>query len=352
MTENLIERVGKHFDDDTANHEMTILHDDGLYRHLRFAPPGGSSYWYDLITAPNVLTFRGGYESLVFSVLQDMFAFFRSNPDRLTRRVSPDYWSEKLTSGRDCIKSYSQEAFEQQVKEATVDAIKGRYAPRGIAKAVREQILDNEDIYHEDGARLALDNFEHGAKTKLECLRCKQTLEINADAIPPAEWRDRHALHPCTKTHIEGFRFSDTWEWDLRDFEHSYLWACHAIVAGIARYDAAKAQAAFPTVTICGSMRFYPRMLEVAAQLTSTGRIVLMPHDASLTGIADKTALEHGRMLDEMHRAKIRMSGSVYVVNTDGYIGESTRSEIAYASKLGIPVEYDHTDAPAALQEA
>lgn len=99
--------------------------------------------------------------------------------------------------------------------------------------------------------------------------------------------------------------------------------------------------AQFPTVTLCGSMRFYSRMLEVAAQLTSAGRIVLMPHDASLTGIPNKTALEHGAMLDAMHRAKIRASQSVYVVNTGGYIGESTRGEIAYATELGIPVEYD-----------
>lgn len=97
----------------------------------------------------------------------------------------------------------------------------------------------------------------------------------------------------------------------------------------------------FPTLTLCGSMKFYPRMLEVAAKLTSAGRIVLMPHDASLTGVPNKTAFEHGAMLDAMHRAKIRMSGSVYVVNTRGYIGESTRSEIAYATEIGIPVEYD-----------
>jgi hypothetical protein len=97
----------------------------------------------------------------------------------------------------------------------------------------------------------------------------------------------------------------------------------------------------FPTVTICGSMRFYPRMLKLAAELTTAGRIALMPHDASLTGIPDKTANEHGAMLDAMHRAKIRMSGSVHVVNTGGYIGESTRCEIEYATSLGIAVEYD-----------
>lgn len=131
-----------------------------------------------------------------------------------------------------------------------------------------------------------------------------------------------------------------------------YLGASEQIAtAELSQYDADSirtyldanfpAQTAFPVVTICGSMKFYARMLEVAAQLTTAGRIVLMPHDASLTGIENKTALEHGAMLDSMHRQKICMSGSIYVVNTGGYIGESTRSEIAYAGGLGIPIQYD-----------
>lgn len=246
-TTSNIERVGKLFAIDTAEHEMTILHDDGLYRHIRFMRPApqSSSYWYDLITVPHALIFRGDYESHVFGrVIEDMFAFFRSNPDRNSMRISPDYWSQKLTSDRDCVKSYSQDMFEQLVKEATVEAIRYGNAPRGIGKAVRERILNDEDIHYEDGARRALNDFEHGAKKKIECLRCGQAIEVEDDDIAPIAWRRQHDGHPQTKQHIEGFRFSDTWEWSFADFEHSYLWACHAIVAGIARYDEAKAAAA------------------------------------------------------------------------------------------------------------
>lgn len=120
------------------------------------------------------------------------------------------------------------------------------------------------------------------------------------------------------------------------------VWATEEMLEDGTWYDLRiPAPTPFRVVTLCGSMKFYPRMLEVASKLTTAGRIVLMPHDASLTGIANKTATEHGAMLDSMHRAKIRMSQSVYVVNTGGYIGESTRSEIAYATELGIPIEYD-----------
>ena len=35
--------------------------------------------------------------------------------------------------------------------------------------------------------------------------------------------------------------------------------------------------------------------------------------------------------LDALHKKKIDMSDIIYVINKDGYIGESTKSEIAYA---------------------
>jgi hypothetical protein len=44
--------------------------------------------------------------------------------------------------------------------------------------------------------------------------------------------------------------------------------------------------------------------------------------------------------LDDLHRAKIRLADRVYVVAPGGYIGDSTRAEIAYAKRLGLPVHY------------
>lgn len=41
-----------------------------------------------------------------------------------------------------------------------------------------------------------------------------------------------------------------------------------------------------------------------------------------------------------MHRQKIRMADEVYVVDPGGYLGESTRREIAVAESLGTPVRY------------
>ena len=41
-----------------------------------------------------------------------------------------------------------------------------------------------------------------------------------------------------------------------------------------------------------------------------------------------------------MHKRKIDMADEIYVINVDGYIGDSTRSEIRYAEKHGKMVRY------------
>jgi len=91
-------------------------------------------------------------------------------------------------------------------------------------------------------------------------------------------------------------------------------------------------------VCLSGSMRFFDRMLTVAAENTAAGRIVLAPF--SVVAPDDQDG-EFKRMLDELHFRKIDMADEVIVVTVDGYIGESTRNEIAYAKKHGKPVWYE-----------
>lgn len=45
-------------------------------------------------------------------------------------------------------------------------------------------------------------------------------------------------------------------------------------------------------------------------------------------------------MLDDMHKRKIDMADEIFVINVNGYIGESTKSEIEYAKSLGKRVNY------------
>ena len=45
-------------------------------------------------------------------------------------------------------------------------------------------------------------------------------------------------------------------------------------------------------------------------------------------------------MLDDMHKRKIDMADEIFVINVDGYIGNSTKSEIEYAETHNKKVNY------------
>ena len=53
-----------------------------------------------------------------------------------------------------------------------------------------------------------------------------------------------------------------------------------------------------------------------------------------------KVLSEEKKQLDNLHKDKILISDAIYVVNKDGYIGDSTKSEIEYATKQGKKVNY------------
>ncbi len=48
-------------------------------------------------------------------------------------------------------------------------------------------------------------------------------------------------------------------------------------------------------------------------------------------------------MLDKMHKERIKLSDSILVVNVNGYIGDSTKSEIEFAKSLNKKIIY-YTD--------
>lgn len=96
----------------------------------------------------------------------------------------------------------------------------------------------------------------------------------------------------------------------------------------------------YKVVTLCGSTRFKDTFMEIQKRLTLQGYIVI---SVGLFGHAgDEEVWTEGikEMLDDMHKRKIDMADEIFVINVDGYIGYSTRSEIEYARKTGKPVRY------------
>lgn len=96
----------------------------------------------------------------------------------------------------------------------------------------------------------------------------------------------------------------------------------------------------YRVVTLCGSTRFKDAFLEAQKRLTLAGNIVISVGLFGHSGDDEAWTAGTKAMLDDMHKRKIDMSDGILVVNVGGYIGESTRSEIAYARAAGKDVHY------------
>ena len=93
-------------------------------------------------------------------------------------------------------------------------------------------------------------------------------------------------------------------------------------------------------VCLCGSTRFEETYREENERLTREGKIVL---SVGVFGHADDgpdLSEDEKAALDELHERKIDLADRVHVINVDGYVGDSTRSEIAYARAHDVPITW------------
>ena len=96
----------------------------------------------------------------------------------------------------------------------------------------------------------------------------------------------------------------------------------------------------FKVITLCGSTRFKEEFLEAQKRLTLEGNIVISVGLFGHSG--DDVVWTDGvkDMLDRQHLAKIDLADEIFVINIGGYIGDSTRREIAYADYRGKSITY------------
>jgi hypothetical protein len=92
-------------------------------------------------------------------------------------------------------------------------------------------------------------------------------------------------------------------------------------------------------ITLCGSTKFKNEFEAINKKLSLQGKIV---YSVAFFGHADNIPLSEAQkeILDEVHKMKIDNSDEIFVIDVDGYIGESTQSEIEYAERTGKFVHY------------
>jgi len=183
---------------DVAAHQMTVLLDCGVYRHLKFrnAPPNSWNMWFELVTWPGSLAINGDMGTWTFARIDDMFQFFRS--DEL--RINCSYWHEKMQSDSRFggpAKQFTPEQFEKNVISSLENYDLPESQRADIILALHERGVLGED--HEATAHQALADFAHG-----------------------------------------DFTFSDPWEISGHGYAYHFLWCLHAIVWGIQQYDREK----------------------------------------------------------------------------------------------------------------
>ena len=91
-------------------------------------------------------------------------------------------------------------------------------------------------------------------------------------------------------------------------------------------------------VAICGSMKFADQMKEIAYELESEkGVCVIQP---TYNEKKRKESIENLERIFAGHVKKLELADAIYVVNINGYIGEQTKSDIAYAKKNKMEIIY------------
>lgn len=93
-------------------------------------------------------------------------------------------------------------------------------------------------------------------------------------------------------------------------------------------------------ICLCGSLRFKKNFGVVELEQVLEGNIVLTPCCMYVDAQRTDSFMEHKSQFDKMHFAKIDICDEVFVINKDGYIGDSTRNEIEHAFKKGKVINY------------
>lgn len=196
------------FINDVKNHKLTIVKDDGVYRHIIMQEPGTSNLMYEIITYPGGLTYTGDMGTFVFSRVEDMFRFFRR--DDLS--INYGYWSEKCLSGKTY--EYSDDEVVEYVKEEF--------------KEYKERAWENE-AFDEEEDKEEIEEFN----TKME--EIYDDIEYNV--------LNKDNVLSAIQDYYDSYKTEMFYEIPYNCFDvptYRGIWALYAIVHAISEYDKTK----------------------------------------------------------------------------------------------------------------
>lgn len=155
---------------------------------------------------------------------------------------------------------------------------------------------------------------------------------VSAAETVVAEGKLPAILHQLLKTHARSVR-------DMLESRRR-----RQLVAAAERVDAGAEVVRPRVVCLCGSIRFPDAWKAAHREESLAGRIVLSV--GVMIHAGDEPIRTDGlekRALDELHLRKIDLADEVLVLNVGGYVGDSTRREVAYAVAHGKAVRWLET---------
>lgn len=211
---------------EVEGHQMTVVRDDAIYRHVRFKRPDTCCMHFDLITWPGYLCYTGDMGTYVFTRLRDMFEFFRRSEKSDLFRIDLRYWAEKVEAGDRCdgLKKFSFEKFEREIRD-------------WVTRSEEESRPDEEEA--KDRALHTAAFAELRVAVEDEVLSCDSNDVRAYDAANDFEHRGE--AWQAFFGDKARFEFSDFWEVDTTEWTHRFVWCCFALAWGIKQYDESKA---------------------------------------------------------------------------------------------------------------
>lgn len=204
------------FLEQVKDHQMTVIRDDGEYRHVRFRKPNTNNMFFDLVAFPGTLVFTGDMGTYTFSRERDMFRFFHVRPDdTLTRSIDKRYWGEKMTA---ICKNGDYREYQPSV--------------------ARESVKYRFDNWCEDQGQPDEDASEQ-EKLAWEDRKTALWAEITREVLRHVD--DEHEFWEAVREFTyDDFEFTDYHELSTQGYTHHFVWCCFAIAWGVRKYYAAQ----------------------------------------------------------------------------------------------------------------
>lgn len=112
----MTEKLKSEFLKQVADHQLVVVHENGVHRDLSFRNRNGSNHYHvGVVTWPGYLCVYGDIGTWVWRRVHDMIPFFAGDC------IRPCYWAEKIAGVHGHVEEFDPEATKARVMELALE---------------------------------------------------------------------------------------------------------------------------------------------------------------------------------------------------------------------------------------